>query len=174
MKSHRVPYLGAFVVVTALASSVRGVEIIPEGFPVEDLSQYTVRYLSEEGNDTDSCLSNQAYPPLDNTTKYCGSLIYTLTRGYQYETKDVTDLIILILPGSYLIGDEGIKIVRYHNIFLSKMPDTFGEVVLKCKKFLEDGFNNLHVVFAVNFSLYGIVFTAVSYTHLTLPTIYSV
>ena len=148
-------YLATLLALSAPASPTTGSEIIPEMFPVRDMSQYTIRYLFESGNDTASCLSNQTYPmnPDSNTTQYCacGSLIYALTGG--------RNLIVLILPGSYSMGERGIVIYNYQNTIMSKMPDTSGEVIVTCDRYLEDNFNNLFVVNATNFALNGIVFT---------------
>lgn len=146
-------YLAALLAFSAPASPSVGSEIIPEAFPVRDMSQYTIRYLSESGSDTASCLSNQTYPmnPDSNTTQYCGSLIYALTGG--------RNLIVFILPGSYSMGERGIAIYNYQNIIMSKMPDTSEEVIVRCDRYLEDKFNNLFVMNATNFALNGIIFT---------------
>ena len=160
MKNHLVACPSIPVILTVLLLSVGEPTIIQDGIPVNNLSEYTVRYLSEDGNDTDNCLSDQGYPPLSNATiEYCRSLIYTLTGDYKNESSNVSDLVIIILPGRYLIGELGIKIIDYRNIFLTKMPGAIGEVVFRCFRFLEESFNNLFVVFGVNISLNNIVFT---------------
>ncbi len=162
MKSQLVAWLSTLVILATLLLSVGESTVIQDGIPVNNLSDYTVRYLSEDGNDTKSCLSDQGYSrsPLNNATvEYCGSLIYTLTGDYKNESSNITNLVVIIQPGQYTIGDQGIKIIRYKNIFLTKMPDTVGEVVFKCFQFLEDDFNNLYIVRGVNISLNGIVFT---------------
>lgn len=151
----------ASLVFPALMLRFGGSEIIPEHFPVRDLSQYTVRFLSENGSDTDSCLFGQMYPPdtRTGTAQYCGSLSYALTGGYDVRSGNKSNVIVLILPGSYPMGERGIEISHYQNIILSKMPSTSGEVVVKCNKFLEDDYNNFYVVGAVNFALNGIIFS---------------
>lgn len=156
-------YLAALLAFSAPASptlATAGPDIIPEAFPVRDTSQYTIRYLSESGNDTASCLSNQVYPQLDNTTQHCGSLVYALSGASGFRSYNVSNLIVLILPGSYSMGERGIEIFNYQNIVLSKLPDTYsGEVIIRCDRHLEDDFNNFYVVNAVNFALNGLVFT---------------
>lgn len=155
-------YLAALLVFSAPALPTAGSEIIPEVFPVRDMSQYTIRYLSESGNDTASCLSNQTYPvdpQQDNTIQQCGSLIYALSGGTSFRSYNVRNLIVFILPGSYSMGERGIEIYNYQNIVLSKMPDTSGEVIIRCGGYLEDNFNNFYVVNATNFALNGLVYT---------------
>ena len=144
----------------ALLFSLGEPTVIQDGIPMNNLSEYTVRYLSGDGNDTESCLSDQGYTPLNNTiVEYCGSLIYALTGDYKNESSNVANLVVVILPGQYTIGDHGIKIDRYENIFLTKMPGTVGEVVFRCFQFLSEDFNNLYVVRGINISLNSIVFT---------------
>jgi hypothetical protein len=152
-------YLAAILAYSAPASPTTGSEIIPEVFPVRNMSQYKIRYLSESGSDTASCLSNQTYPvgpQLSNTTQRCGSLIYALSGGTNYRSSNV---IVFVLPGSYSMGERGIVIYNYQNIVLSKLPDTSGEVIIRCDRYLEDKFNNFYIVRAVNFALDGLVFT---------------
>ena len=162
MKSQLMAWIRTLVILATLLLSVGESIVIQDGIPANNLSDYTVRYLSEDGNDTESCLSDQGYSrsPLNSATiEYCGSLIYALTGDYKNESSNITNLVVIIRPGQYTIGDRGIKIDRYENIFLTKMPGTVGEVVFKCFKYLEEDFNNLYVVRGVNISLNGIVFT---------------
>ena len=156
------PYTYLLALFLLVPGSSRASDIIPDKFPLRDVSRYTVRYLSESGNDTESCLSSQLYPPdplAASATLHCGSLIYALTGGQYFRSDDKSNVIILILPGSYTLGDRGIEIYDFQNIILSKMPGTFGEVVVKCTRMLEDHYNNFFVVRALNFALTGIVFT---------------
>ena len=154
--------LAAFLAYSAPASPTVGPKIIPEAFYDRNISQYTIRYLSERGSDTSSCLSNQTYPmdpQQENTTQHCKSLIYALSGGTNYRSDNVRNLIVLILPGIYSMGERGIAIFYYQNIVLSKLPDSSGEVIIRCDRYLEDNFNNFYVVHAINFSLDGLVFT---------------
>ena len=57
------------------------------------------------------------------------------------------------------MGDRGIEVFNFQNIILSKLPGTSEEVVVKCTRMLEDNYNNLFIVRALNFALTGIVFT---------------
>ena len=158
MKLHTYP-LVLFLLVLGFS---RASDVIPDKFPLRDLSRYTVRYLSESGNDTQSCLSSQLYlldPLAASTTLHCGSLIYALTGGQHFRSDDKSNVIVLILPGIYTMGDRGIEIYDFQNIILSKVPDPYGEVVIKCTRMLEDNYNNFFVVRALNFALTGIVFT---------------
>ena len=161
MKAQPVAWLGTLVILATLLFSAGESTVIQDGIPVNNLSEYTVRYLSEDGNDMESCLSDQGYSPLNNsrTVEYCGSLIYALTGGYKNESSNAANLVVVIQPGQYDIGDQGITILRYENIFLTKMPGIVGEVIFKCSQFLEDSFNNIYVVHGVNISLNSIVFT---------------
>ena len=142
--------------------------LIPENFTTKDISAYTIRYLSEDGNDTESCLSGPVYAQnhqantsiANDTVKYfCRSLVYALTGGHYFRFRNVSNLIVLILPGIYSMGERGIEIFDYRNIILSKMSDTSGEVVVKCDEFIEVGFNNLFIKYTSNLVLNEIVFT---------------
>lgn len=162
MKRQLVAWLSTLVILATLLLSVGESTVIQDGIPTNNLSDYTIRYLSKDGNDTESCLSDQGYytSPLNSATvEYCRSLIYALTGDYRNESSSITNLVVIIRPGQYNIGEQGIKIDRYKNIFLTKMPGTVGEVVFKCFKYLEEDFNNLYVVRSVNISMNGIVFT---------------
>ena len=154
-------YVVALLVFLASASPILGSEIIPEAFPIRDTSRYTIRYLSEGGNDTTRCLSNQTYPadPQNNNTQHCESLTYALTGGNYFRSRNVSNLIVVILPGSYSMGVRGIEIYNSQNIILTKMPNSSGEAIIKCDRHLEDNYNNFFIVNATNFALNGVVFT---------------
>ena len=147
------------VLLLAIMPLNRGADIIPDSFPARDLSSYTVRYLSESGNDTESCLSGQSYPLTNATTRCCRSFGYSLTGGHYFRSSNKSNVIILIFPGNYTMGKRGVEIFDYYNVILSKMPDTVGEVVIKCNEYFEDDYNNLFVADGVNFALSGLVFT---------------
>ena len=103
-----------------LARWIKGENIIPESFSVNDISQYDIRYLSEHGNDAESCLSDQVYP-LSPNFQTCGSLLYALTGGLNYTSDNNSNVIVLILPGIHPMGERGIEISDYQNIILNKM-----------------------------------------------------
>ena len=154
---------------TVLLSWTIGVEaeLIPNSFMVKDISEYKIRYLSEKGNDTDSCLFGQVYPPSRrpdtavNTIQHCGSLLYALTGNHRgRDSYIINNTIVLILPGSYLIGSEGVKIINSQNVIIRKVPDIPGEVILRCNEFIEeDDFNNLYMRDVTNLALIGIIFS---------------
>lgn len=149
------------LILAALVWWTKGAIFIPDSFATKDLSAYTIRYLSEDGNDTEACLSSPIHTEghqasANGTVYYCRSLIYTLT-GFQ--SRNVSNLIVLILPGSYSMEERGVEIYNYQNTILSKMPDTSGEVIIRCDRYLEDNFNNFYVVNAINFALNDVVFT---------------
>lgn len=151
----------SFVILAAMVWWTGGRVFIPDSFTTKDLSAYTVRYLSIDGKDTEACLSSPVYTQVNasianNTVQYCGSLIYSVTGGNSSQS---TNLIVFVLPGIYQIGVNGTNIIGYHNIILSKMPDTSGEVVFRCNEFLEMGFNNLFIKHTSNIVLNEIVFT---------------
>ena len=156
-------FIYTLLTLTTLPSRTKGAEtdIIPDSFPVTNLAEYRLRYLSEQGNDTNSCLTGQVYPPSRSnaTTQDCGSLLYALTGGRDFHSDNESNIIVLLLPGSYTMGDDGIEINNYRNIILRKMPGTSGEVIVKCNAFLDEGFNNLFVTNTTNLVLDGIVFT---------------
>ena len=152
------------LILAAMVWWTKGAVFIPDSFATKDLSAYTIRYLSEDGNDTEACLSNTVHTQdhqantstANSTVQYCGSLVYSLTGGKNSQS---SNLILLVVPGIYLMGKNGTKIIKHQNIILSKMPDTPGEVVFKCNEYLEEGFNNLFIRNTNNIVLNEIVFT---------------
>ena len=138
--------------------------MIPESFTTKDLSAFTIRYLSMDGRDTDACLSSDQNLQvnttiINNTIQSCGSLSYALTGGNSTPLENL-NLMVLALPGVYLLGNRGVNILHYQDIILSKMPDTSGEVIFKCNEFLEAQYNNLYFFHTTNVTLNEIVFTA--------------
>lgn len=146
------------LILAAMVWWTKGAVFIPDNFTTKDLSAYTIRYLSEDGNDTEACLSqdHQANSTANSAVQYCGSLVYSLTGGKNSQS---SNLIVLVVPGIYPMGKNGTKIIDHQNIILSKMPDTSGEVVFKCNEYLEEGFNNLFIRNTNNIVLNEIVFT---------------
>ena len=142
-----------------------GAVFILDSFTTKDLSAYTIRYLSEGGRDTEACLSGptnaQDHQVNASTVQYCGSLLYSLTGGNNslFAGNDSISLIVLVLPGTYLMGERGVKIINHLDIILSKMPESSGEVVFKCNEFNEVDYNNLYFYYTRNVVLNGIVFT---------------
>lgn len=156
------------LILAALVWRTKGTVFIPDSFATKDLSAYTIRYLSEDGNDTEACLSStmihaeEGYQASANSTvvHYCRTLTYALTGGHYYRsTMNMSNLIVLIHPGAYPMGKRGIEIFHYQNIILSKMPNTLREVVVRCDEFIEEGFNNLFIKYGSNIVLNEIVFT---------------
>jgi hypothetical protein len=148
------------LILAGLVWWTKGAVFIPDNFSSKDLSAYTIRYLSVEGNDTDACLSSPIYTEDHqdiDLVHYCRTLIYALTGGHYF--LNVSNLIVLILPGTYPMGRRGIEILNYRNIVLSKIPDVPGEVIIRCDEFIEEGFNNLFIKNASNIVLNEIVFT---------------
>ena len=149
------------LILPALVWWTKGAVFIPDSFSTKDLSAYTFRYLSEGGNDTESCLTSPIYAEdLQDTVHYCRTLIYALTGEHYFRSNlSMRNLIVLLLPGTYPMGRRGIEIFNYQNIVLSKMPNAMGEVVIRCDKFIKEGFNNLFIKYASNIVLNEIIFT---------------
>ena len=152
------------LILAAMVWCTKGAVFIPDSFTTKDLSAYTIRYLSEDGNDTEACLSSPIYTEdlqasANSTVHYCRSLVYVLTGGHYFRSRNMSNLIVLILPGSYSMGERGIEIFDFQNIILTKKPNTSGEAIIACDRHLEDNFNNFYVVNAVNFALNDVVFT---------------
>lgn len=152
----------------------------PENFPDTDISQYTVRYVSPNGQDTEDCLQNQPYPPPSDggcqqpvdpasEASHCGSIGYSLLEnctGTNYTNctaKITSNLIILFYPGSYGYYDDlSIVVENYSNLMIKKVPSCISnqeEVVFSCNSYRNDLFNNLYFVSAVNLAMDGIVFS---------------
>ena len=133
------------LLVSLVAFSFSEAAIIPENFVYRDLSQYTVRYLSEAGSDTNSCLENQDYPVTVNSTiEYCRTFQFALTGSYNFLTEFINRLIVLVRSGSYRFGPTGTKVYHSNHVILSRLPGEGGEVVLTCSSLDEFNYNNLY------------------------------
>lgn len=155
----------SFIILAAMVWWTGGAVFIPDSFTTKDLAAYTIRYLSMDGKDTEVCLSNPAnvhdlYQVNASTVQYCRSLLYALTGGNSsLPGNDSISLIILVLPGTYLLGERGVTILDYGDVILSKMPNTSGEVVFTCNEFNKVEFNNLYFNYTRNVVLNELVFT---------------
>lgn len=158
------------IILAAVVWRTAGAVNIPDNLTTEDLSTYTIRYLSTDGRDTEACLSsaqdiqvNSSTSIPSDTIQYCGSLLYALTGGntslFENDGNNARRIMVLVTPGVHLIGEGGIILSHYQSIILSKTPDASGEVVFKCNGFLEAGYNNLYFFYTRNVILNEIVFT---------------
>lgn len=155
----------------------------PESFPDQDISQYTVRYVSPNGQDTEGCLQSQPYPPpsvgcqspdsAESAVMPCRSIGYSLLErcaGLDYMITDCTaeitsNLITLFYPGTYGYYDNlSVVLQNYSNLVIGKVPScktSQEEVVFSCNRYTdEEGlYNNLYFISAVNLAMDGIVFS---------------
>jgi hypothetical protein len=119
--------------------------IIPGSFIYRDLSQYTVRYLSERGSDSGSCLENQYFPATTNSTiEYCRTFQFALTGSYNFSTEYINRVIVLVQSGNYTFGPTGTRVYHSDHVIVSRMPEEEGEVVLSCNSLDEHNYNNLY------------------------------
>ena len=162
-------FLSALLVSLLPLSEAR---IIPDSFIYRNLSQYTIRYLSESGRDTSSCLADQGYPAaVNSTTESCRTLQFALIGSYNDISEDISRLIVLARRGSYTFGATGIKIFRSNHIILSKLPGEEGEVVLSCIEFDEAFYNNLFFNSSSYIALNDVVLTGCGQQSTALGTI---
>jgi hypothetical protein len=128
------------------------ISFFPETFPDTDIGQYTVRYVSPNGQDREDCLQNQTYPPppLDGNCEqppdriaaasHCRSIGYSLLENctglyvidtelpfvYDYPncTPEVTsNLIVLFYPETYGYHDDlSVILINYTNLVIRKVP----------------------------------------------------
>ena len=153
-------HLSVSFLFAALVPTSCWASIIPENFVYRNLSQYTVRYLSEKGRDTASCLANQGYPaPANSTVEHCRTLLFALTGSNNISSQYIDRVIVLALSGSYSLGDSGIMIFHSNHIILSRLPGEGGEVVLSCSQFDEFYYNNLFYFNSTYIALNDVVFT---------------
>lgn len=137
-----------------------GSQFIPPDFPNQNISDYSLRYLSVNGTDAPGCLQSQPYPYSDDAEP-CGTLRYALTGGYRHITDNGSNIILLVLPGRYAHGNVTIWMNNYRNIVVRKIPgfDLDDEVVFYCERFLQDDFNNFYFTRSEHIVLQELVFT---------------
>ena len=142
MWKHHIIFVSALV---ASLLPLGSTDVIPKSFVYRNVSQYTVRYLSESGRDTGSCLANQDYPAaLTSKLEYCRTLQFALTGSYNFSSENISRLIVLVRSGSYSFGATGIRIYHSNHIILSKLPGEEGEVLLSCNESTATSYNNLY------------------------------
>lgn len=150
-------------------------KIIPEGFIYRDLSQYTIRYLSERGSDTDSCLENQGYPTTPNSTvEHCKTFQFALTGSYNFSTVNINRVIVLVRPGSYTFGPTGTRVYHSNHVIVSRLPgeeEDGGEVVLSCSSLDELNYNNLYYYNSSYIALNNVVLTGCGQQSTALATL---
>ncbi len=125
--------------------------LLPDNFPTG--GNYTVRYVSERGTDNSTCLESQPYPltsePNVVVVTYCQTLRYALFGHNEYQNDvAVSNLIVLLEPGSYPYGNVSIVLMNFTNLVISKVPNSTGEAVLFCQEYLERNFNNIYITYS--------------------------
>ena len=155
-------YITAFFLLSSRTDKLAAVDIdltqiIPASFPYQDINQYTVRYISKDGNDSESCLSNQVNSS-SSVIQYCRTLQFAVTENVtNAEVTGVANMVLLLLPGEYTLGIKGIELHNAQNIVVRKVPGVGGEVVLSCEAYDERNFNNFFVNASNYVSFEGLV-----------------
>ena len=112
--------------------------------------QSTVRYLNAvTGNDTADCLGDSPLP-----SQSCRTLRYALASS----GTTISNLSLLIWPGTYVHSERATVVVRPRNLLIQKMPGSDGEVIFRCIRYNEYQYNNLALFSAENVTILGITF----------------
>ena len=112
--------------------------------------QSTIRYLNAvSGNDTAECLSDSPLP-----IQSCRTLRYALAGN----GTSISNLSLLIWPGTYVHSKTPTVVARPRNLLIQKMPGSDGEVIFQCINYSEDQYNNLAIFGAENVTIKGITF----------------
>jgi hypothetical protein len=162
-------------VVLAYIVAFSEASIIPESFNIyRDLSQYTIRYLSERGSDSGSCLENQYFPATPNSPiEYCRTFQFALTGSYNFSTEYINRVIVLVQSGSYTFGPTGTRVYHSNHVIVSRMPEREGggEVVLSCNSLDEHNYNNLYYYNSSYIALNDVVLTRCGQQSTALATL---
>ena len=127
-------------------------DLLNASFPGQNLSSYTIRYLSQSsGNDTETCL-NGTYP------QSCNSVGYSLTGKLSGRGSDIHNLILLVSPGEYSLLSDGVRVRDSSNIIIMA-PHGPGDIVFMCDSSSTRLFKNLYFENVTNIALVGITFT---------------
>ena len=162
-------FTSVFVLAYLTVSTRAG--IIPDSFIYRNFSQYTVRYLSEAGEDSSSCLVDQGYPAPTDSIQHCRTLIFALTGSKIPPALYLDRIIVLALPGSYTLGVNGTRLWHSNHIILSRLPGEKGEVVLSCNSFEEFSYNNFYFYNSTYIALNGLVLTRCGQQSTALATL---
>ena len=148
--------------VYAQTSTSSLVDLDPK-FPGSTIADYTLRYLSTNGNDNEECLQSQSFPPVsdhgENRSSTCGTLRYAITGSHNVSSFNVSNVVLLIWPGQYGYGKLGVSMTNFINIVVRKVPGSEGEVVLQCDEYLNNVYNNLYFFESSYVLLKELVFT---------------
>ena len=164
------PVLAAGVCPDETVSPDRIGGLIPPMFPDRDISSYTVRYLSEKGEDTAACLENQLESVSNSTLRCCHTLRYSLrtadpinctSAGTPAEERDVCSryLILLVSGGNYSFStDRNLYLLAPRNVIIAKNRQMVGEAVLQCNAPNDTDYNNIYFRNLTNVALNGLTF----------------
>jgi len=107
----------------------------------------TLRYLHHtSGNNTAECLSVNPHP-----SQACRTLGYALAGN-------ISDLMLLIWPGTYVYTEQHIDIRHQQNLVIQKVPGSEGKVIFQCRAYDEQSYNNLALFTVQNVTISGIIF----------------
>ena len=146
------------LLVTGAASETKESDLFPSQFFTnnKNISQYRVRYLHPDGQDTEECLQNQPYPPphdfescpktVDSSIRYCRTLNHS-TSGVK------SNLIVLVYPGDYRYATD---LDGYKNLVIRKFPGCSEDE--KANFTCSSSDENLRIRNTINLSINGIVF----------------
>lgn len=172
----------ALLCLARISLAADGSGFLPDGFSNVDFSQYTVRYVSSEGEDTEACLQSQPYAEASSqedclpqgslpAARPCRSIGYALL-GHcnlipiEYRDTDCvpevrTNLMILVHPGIYDYGESfSVIAINYTNLIIRRLHICSSDnvVTFVCTKFTEVFYNNLYIVSSTNLLIDGITF----------------
>lgn len=152
---------GTMYILIVVLLSILGLNssLIPEIFENQDISSYGFRYVSNDGADNSECLLNQSYP-VDSSlpsTYACASLGYAIL-GTNETSGAPHNIIVLVYPGLYDLGEKGIELRSSRNVIVSRVPGEEKDVVFKCFEYTDDDFNNFFVYQSTEIAFIGVIF----------------
>jgi len=147
---------------------------VPEHFSDRNISNYSVRYVSPWGTDNEDCLASQPYkvregcnpiPTGGQSITYCKTVGYGLVGECLGNdagacVPDVQqNLVVVVANGSLIVSDNELLVVdNFVNLMLMKAPGCDEELVISCKNFSEDIFNDFYVQNSSNIAVNGLTF----------------
>ena len=169
-------WLLAFVLVSSAFVEVysKWTELqIPEHFSDRNVGDYTVRYASPWGTDSEDCLVSQPHnisegcdpvTPNRQPITYCKTVGYSLVGGCVGHNAidcvpDVQrNLIVVVANGSVFATYGRLQVDNFVNLLLMKAPGCDEELAISCMNFTEDVYNGIYIQYSRNIAVNRLTF----------------
>ncbi len=135
---------------------------LPEHFSDQNISNYTVRYVSPQGADSEECLVSQPYnisggcdprAAGGQVITYCKTVGYGMvgeclgSRYIDCQPDVHQNLIVMVATGDVVATDNRTTLQAYNfvNFMLARVPECEKELTVSCIRFSEDNYTDIYM-----------------------------